>query len=132
MTVVPWPESAVTSEPSRRLRLDGGAVRDARDPAPHDDELGLAAADRDFVVLDVHDFTDDPARREDLVAALQRLEECVVFLALAALRADKNEVEDCDEQTDLNDERTRSRPTRAGWGEQQQGQRSRDHATPVC
>src|SRR5439155_1163637 len=83
--------------------------------------LALAAADRDFVILDVDHFPYDPARREDLVAALERREQLLVLLLLAALRADENEVKDRDEQSDLDYERRRPRPTRAGGGERPQG-----------
>ena len=103
------------------FRLDGRAVGDTGDPAAQDHELGFAAADRDLIVLDVHDLAHDTARGHHLIAALQRREQLLVLLRLAALRPDQQEIEDRDEQPDLNDEGARPRPTRTGGRDQEQG-----------
>src|SRR6185369_6012722 len=85
----PWPAAAAqvspgraAPEPSRRLRFLDAAVRDARDPAAQDHELGFTAPHRDLILFDVHHLAHDTAGRDDLIAPLQRRQQLLVLLRL--------------------------------------------------
>ena len=97
-------------------------VRDARDPAAQDYELRFTAPHRDLLLFDVHHLAYDAAGRDDLIAPLQRCQQLLVLLRLAALRPDQHEIEDPDDHSDLDDDTAEPAPALTGGSEQQQRQ----------
>src|SRR6185503_4380336 len=104
---------------------DGSGADDARDAPSLDDQARLARLDRDAIVetiaaavladfADVDDFADDTTRRDDLVAALERLQRILMLLPLLLLRTPHDEVDDRDDEDELEHERRERAATGAG------------------
>src|SRR5690606_17792488 len=80
---------------------DGRPGADACNASALDDHSRVAGLDGDTVVhcrrilgLNGHDFANNSAGGDDLIALLERFHQGIVLLALLLLRANENEVED--------------------------------------
>src|SRR5438552_11450648 len=75
-------------------RLDRALGEKLRDCAPlHHDFGSRGDFERQILIANLRDAAEDPARGDDLVALLERLQHRLRFLGLFLLRADEQEIE---------------------------------------